>query len=134
MEDLSEVKKSYGRACLNPKFLDRFYEIFLGSHPRIKPLFAKTDFKKQKEALRTGLAMLLAHLEGKPTGTMTLDRIGESHSKKNMNIDPNLYQYWIDSLVKAVKEIDPQFTPELERGWEKVCRAGVDYIVSKYES
>ncbi len=132
MEGLSEVKKSYGRACLNPHFFDRFYDIFLQSHPDIKPLFANTDFKKQKEALRTGLAMLLAHVDGKPTGTMTVNRIAESHSRKKLNINPNLYQYWIDSLVAAVKECDSQCTPDLARAWEKCLRAGVDYIVSQY--
>lgn len=134
MEEILEVKNSYGRSCLNPQFFDKFYDIFLQSHPSLKPMFAKTDFKKQKELLRTGVAMLLAHVEGKTAGTMTLDRIGASHSKKNLNINPNMYQYWIDSLVKAAKECDPKFTPDIERGWQKVCRAGVDYIVAKYDS
>ncbi len=134
MEELLEVKQSYGRACLKPEFFDRFYDIFFQSNPSLKPMFAKTDFKKQKESLRTGVAMLLAHVEGKPIGTMTLDRIGMSHSKKKMNISPNLYQYWIDSLVKAAKECDPKFTTDLELRWQKVCRAGVDYIAAKYDS
>ena len=133
MDGLAEVKQSYGRACLDPKFFDRFYDIFLASNPRIKPMFAKTDFSKQKAALRTGLAMLLAHLEGKAAGTMTVNRIGESHSKKNMNIDPNLYQFWIDSLVKAVKECDKKWTPDLEAPWQKCLRAGVDHIVAQYD-
>lgn len=133
MEGLAEVKQSYSRACLNPKFFDRFYEIFLASDSRIKPMFAKTDFKKQKEDLRTGLAMLLAHLEGKTAGTMTVNRIAQSHSKKNLNIDPNLYQFWIDSLVKAVRECDQKCTPDLERAWHKCLRSGVDFIVSQYD-
>jgi hemoglobin-like flavoprotein len=133
MEGLAEVKQSCGRACLNPNFLDRFYEIFLNSNPIIKPLFAKTDFKKQKELLRTGLFMLLAHLEGKSSGTMGLNRIAESHSKKKLNINPNLYQFWIDSLVQAVKECDKKCDPELERVWQKCLRAGVDHIASQYD-
>jgi len=133
MEGLAEVKQSYGRVCLNPKFLDRFYDIFLASDPRIKPLFAKTDFKKQKDALRNGLAMLLAHLDGKPAGTMTVNRIAHTHNKKNMNINPNLYQFWIDSLVKTVKEFDPQFTPDLERSWQKCLRVGADAIASQWD-
>lgn len=133
MDGLAEVKQSYGRACLQPIFFDRFYDIFLQSSPRIKPLFAKTDFKKQKEALRTGLAMLLAHVEGKPTGTMTVNRIAESHKKTNMNIEPNLYPFWINSLVKAVKEHDQQWTSDLEGKWEKCLKVGVDHIVSQYD-
>ena len=48
MEGLEIVKQSYGRACLAPHFIDRFYDIFLGSHPSIKPMFKHTDFARQK--------------------------------------------------------------------------------------
>ena len=96
-------------------------------------MFANTDFGRQKGLLKTGVAMLLAHIDGKPTGTMTLDRIAISHNKKNLNIDPNLYQYWIDSLVAAVKKCDSKFNPDLERAWQKVLRAGVDYITAQYD-
>lgn len=133
MEGLEVVKQSYGRACLSPHFIDRFYDIFLASHPDIKPMFTNTDFSKQKQLLRTGIAMLLSHVEGKAAGTMTLNRIAESHSKKKMNIHPGLYQYWIDSLVGAAKECDTKWTPDLERAWQKVLRAGVDYITLGYD-
>ncbi|MCL5668412.1 MAG: hypothetical protein M1392_00060 [Gammaproteobacteria bacterium] len=43
---MSALKDSYGRCTVNQKFLDRFYDIFLTSHPAIKPMFAKTDFAK----------------------------------------------------------------------------------------
>ena len=133
MEGLDVVKHSYGRASLVPHFIDRFYDIFLGSHPSIKPMFKNTDFARQKQLLRTGIAMLLSHLEGKPAGTMTLNRIAESHSKKNLNIQPGLYQYWIDSLISAAKECDTKWTPDIERAWQKALRAGVDYITQSYD-
>ena len=88
MEGLEIVKQSYGRACLNPKVIDRFYEIFLESHPAIKPMFHKTDFTKQKQLLKTGVIMMLAHLEGKAVWTSHLDKIAKSHSKKHLNIPP----------------------------------------------
>ncbi|MDH3505165.1 MAG: globin [Nitrospirota bacterium] len=132
MEELEAVEHSYGRACLTPHFIDRFYEIFLGSHPSIQPMFKNTDFTKQKQQLRTSVAMMISHLEGKPAGTITLNRIAENHSKKKLNIQPSLYQYWIDSLVSAAKECDAKWTPDIERAWQKVLRAGVDYITQSY--
>ncbi|MDH5428129.1 MAG: globin [Nitrospirota bacterium] len=133
MEGLEAVKHSYGRAALKPEFFDRFYAIFLGSNPSFKPMFQNTDFNKQKQLLKTGVAMMISHLEGKPVGTMTLNRIGESHSKKRLNIQPALYQYWIDSLVAAAKECDSQWTLDIERSWQKALRAGVDYITEQYD-
>ncbi len=96
-------------------------------------MFVNTDFKKQKELLRTGIGMLLAHLEGKPAGKMTIDRIAISHNKSHMNIAPSLYQYWIDSLVKTVAHCDSKYSPDLERSWQKVLRAGADYISSQHD-
>ncbi len=73
-----------------------------------------------------------AHLAGNGVGTTGIDRIGESHSKKKMNIYPNLYDYWINSLVKSVKACDEKLTPAIEAEWRKTLRAGVDRIVSFY--
>ena len=134
MEEIDVVTHSYGRACLNPHLIDRFYEVFLSSHPEIKPLFRHTDFTKQKQLLKTSVIMLLAHLEGKSAWTENLIQLAKRHSKKELNIHPSLYQYWIDSLITAVKEHDPQWTPDLERAWQKVLRAGVDFIVEHYDA
>ncbi|WHZ21553.1 MAG: hypothetical protein OJF47_000665 [Nitrospira sp.] len=129
---LAEVKESYSRCCTNPKFFELFYTNFRASHPAIAPMFAKTDMAKQKSLLRQGVSMMLMHLGGNNVGTTGIDRIGESHSKKKMNIDPNLYDHWINSLVKTVKECDTRLTPELEIEWRKTLRSGVDRIVSFY--
>lgn len=49
-----------------------------------------------------------------------------------MNIDPNLYDFWINSLIKSVKECDEKLTPLLETEWRTTLRTGVDRIVSFY--
>ena len=49
---ITDVIASYGRCCVHPAFFDRFYEIFLGSDPAIRPMFVRTNFAKQKALLR----------------------------------------------------------------------------------
>ncbi|TAJ29072.1 MAG: globin [Nitrospirae bacterium] len=127
----SEVEKSYGRCALNSKFIDRFYEIFLKSHPDIGPMFKNTDFVKQKVALRSGVATMLMLDSGKAMAKVTLDRIAATHSQKgNLKIPHKLYPYWIDSLLATVKECDPEFKPALELQWRSALQKGVDYIIS----
>ena len=133
MEGIDLVTQSYGRACLHPQLIDRFYEIFLASHPDIKPFFRHTDFVKQKLLLKTGVIMLLTHLEGKSAWTENLIHIARRHSKQELNIPPSLYQFWIDSLISAVKEYDNKWNPELERIWGKILRAGVDFLLEHYD-
>ncbi len=129
---LADVKDSYSRCCVNPDFFDLFYKNFLASNPSIGPMFAKTNMAKQKTLLRQGLSMMLMHLGGNSVGTTGIDRIGESHSKHKLNIDPSLYDYWINSLVKAVKECDPKMNGPLEAEWKKILRDGVNRIASHY--
>lgn len=126
---IEHVVASYGRCCLQPEFFDRFYEIFLGIHPSIKPMFAHTNFAKQKALLREGVAMMLMHLEGKSVGTLSLNRIANIHHARRMNITPQLYEYWVNSLIATVKEYDRDCTPSLETEWRKALHEGVHYIV-----
>lgn len=129
----SEVEKSFGRCTVNPKFLDRFYEIFLASNPSIGPMFAKTEFTKQKAALRGGLTMILMHSQGNSVGTKALDKIADSHSKKKLNISPTLYPFWVNSLIQTIREFDSELTPALEAEWRKVLEAGANYIAAGYD-
>lgn len=128
---MSELSDSFGRCTVNAKFLDRFYEIFLASSPAIKPMFEKTDFAKQKALLRSGITSMIMYADNPEFAKTMLNRLGKSHGKEGMNIDPNLYQYWIDSLVAAVKESDPKVTPAIEKEWRNAMRRGIDYMVSQ---
>jgi hemoglobin-like flavoprotein len=128
----SEVEKSFGRCTVNPKFLDRFYEIFLASHPTIGPMFAHTNMARQKGLLRAGLTMVVMHAQGNSFGTRSLDKIAESHSKKNWNINPSLYPFWVNSLIQTIREVAPQMSPALEAEWRKTLEAGVNYIAAGY--
>ena len=129
---LSTFGASLARCNESPSFLDRFYERFLGSSDRVKEKFAKTDFVRQKQALRHSLqAMLLAAAENGQAGQY-LDGIAERHSSRDLNIGAEHYDYWLDSLLETVKECDPQYSPEVARAWEAVMMVGIGYLLSKY--
>lgn len=129
---LRAVEVSYAR-CLNKSgFLNRFYEIFMASHPDVKKHFAHTDFDAQIQLLRHGLMSVFMFSENNPIGQKALTRIRESHKRTKLNIAPPLYQHWADSLIKTVSEFDGQFNAELERSWRQVIQPAIDYIRSGY--
>jgi methyl-accepting chemotaxis protein/hemoglobin-like flavoprotein len=126
------VTNSFGRCSLNPKFLDRFYDMFLQSHPAIAPMFQHTDFARQKALLKQGLTMMMMFADGSATATASLNKIAASHSPAgHLNISHQLYPYWINSLLAAVKECDPKHTPDLEAEWREVLESGVNYIITE---
>ena len=72
--------------------------------------------------------MTVAHTDSRSTQQQ------QSHDKNLMTIDQNLYQYWINSLVKTVKQCDKEYSPDLERSWQKILRTGVDHITAQYDA
>lgn len=129
---LQTFSASLGRCNGSPAFVDRFYQIFLASSPKVKEKFAQTDFVQQKVALRASLdAMLLAAKD--PKGPeQYLRNLAERHSSRQLNIGAELYDLWLDSLLATVKEFDPVNGPAVQEAWEKVMMLGVSYLLSRY--
>ena len=119
--DLDAVRNSYARCLMREDFIDRFYEIFIDSHPSIRPMFANTDFDAQINLLRQGLACAFRFARGDSGAATSMDRFRESHGRKGrIKVEPKLYPFWVNSMVTAANECDPQFTPQLETEWRTV--------------
>jgi hemoglobin-like flavoprotein len=128
---VTAVKDSFGRVY-GPRLPERFYEILLAADPRIRQLFSHTDFTRQKELFLHGLVSLLDYAEGKASGQMAIRRLGELHSRRRMNIAPEMFIVWVDSLMKTLAELDPQFSPPLEAEWRRTLSPGIDIIKQMY--
>lgn len=131
-EDISRVRLSYGRSIAKRDFLGRFYEIFLASSPEIARKFVNTDLEKQQELLAMSVNMVILFPQENKIAKNAVGRIRESHSRSGLNIEPHLYTLWVDSLVQAVSEHDPEFNDQLEASWRKVLQIAIDYIVGGY--
>ena len=113
-------------------FLDRFYELFLASSEEVAQKFKHTDFQKQKRALRVSLYMMMQATEGKAERDAHLEQIAGLHSKSQLDIKPELYELWLDCLIRAVKEFDRLCDSETERAWRNMMRRGIEFMKSKY--
>lgn len=131
-DSFGDVQQSFQRCLVRKDFLQRFYDIFMQSHPDVPALFANTDFRQQIALLRHGLSASLAFAGGTRVGAHVLERIGESHGRRKMNIDPALYPYWINSLVQAVSETDPAFSPALDKRWRRALDIATRYIRERH--
>ena len=134
MSEMDSIKQSYGRCLLKGDLIGRFYEIFLESHPDVKPLFANTDFDIQKQALRQGINLMIMFTNESAVGKSGMKRIRDSHSRSGLNIPPNLYQYWKDSLLQALSEFDSKFSDNLRTEWDQNLQIAIDFIIEGYEN
>lgn len=131
---LVDVYNSYGRCLLDDKFFDHFYHSFLASDDEVTKRFAKTNIAKQKELIRHGLGTVLNYAkEDNAMAAHTIARLRDSHGPDNLDIEPRLYAYWIDSLIKTVAQCDTEYTPELGESWKQVVMPAVKQMISAYD-
>lgn len=131
-EQMQLVERSYGRCTLSAGFFDDFYRNFFGSSPAIAPYFSKTDMTKQKQLLRAGISHMILAAKGNLISQNKIKQLGESHDRRHLNVKPELYSLWEQSLLKTVQAHDPQFNLVLQMAWHKVLLVGIEQIKSAY--
>lgn len=129
---LAVARASYDR-CLRRADFPRFYERFLETCPEAVPMFWNTDFDKQERLLRHAIGLLLSVHEDTPDHPNVLSRIAERHSRRDLDVDPALYDAFVDSIIDAVAEFDPEFTLEIERSWRAAIAPGITYMKRAYD-
>ena len=133
MIDMDKIKESYGKCVLEEGFFDKFYFTFFNSHADFKPLFSKTDFNKQKQLLKETINFMIMYANGSGIAARTLDRVAILHDKDHINIRPEYYKYWVDSLIDTLKEFDKEFDDSLEHNWRETLDQGIQLFISRYE-
>jgi len=59
--------------------------------------------------------------------------LGESHSKKNMNINPSFYGIWLDALMEALHKHDEDFSESLEVSWRSALLPSIEIMQNMYD-
>ncbi len=132
-ETISLYEESLRRCNAAPNFLDVFYDKFLASSPEIRARFAKTDFVRQKRALRASFYLIITAVGDKYGGPENyLKEIAIQHSRHHLGIGAALYDLWLDSLLETVKECDPECDPYVLNAWDLVMVNGIDLMLSYY--
>lgn len=134
-QDSELFNNSYERCMVNPRhpgFLNRFYQIFLGSSPEIAEKFQRTDFRKQIQVLKSSLYFLMLASTGMPEGIVHLEHIAQLHSRAQLDVRPDMYDLWLACLLQAVHEYDASLDAETELAWQRVLQHGIDFMKAKY--
>jgi hemoglobin-like flavoprotein len=129
--DVELFNDSIERCCLKPQFLHRFYALFLASSDKVARKFERTDMRKQVRTLKISLyIMMLAG--GDPERDAQLERLARRHSRTDLDIEPQLYDLWLERLLQAVQECDSMFDLETEAAWRRVLEPGIEFMKSRY--
>jgi len=133
---LTFFRESYHRALESEsqqdEFLDAFYEAFMSKSDEIAAKFAKTDMRRQREMLYRSLRHMV-DFSVQRRASEDLRKIAERHSASQIDIDPGLYDTWMDSLIETVQLFDSRFTDEIELAWRVVLAPGIAYMKFRYD-
>ncbi|MDH3282965.1 MAG: globin [Gammaproteobacteria bacterium] len=138
MPDAGEIfaasfTRAVGDTGYNDKFIQRFYDVFMGKSHDIARLFKNTNMAAQKTMLHDSLHYLLEYYRtGVPN--VHLRNIRKVHGEGGANIPRRFYELWLDSLLEAVRDNDSQFDDDVERAWRRVMAPGIAYMIGNSES
>lgn len=128
-----DIRDSWVRAA-GSGVMQTFYKNFLDSDPRIKPFFAQTDMNAQMTVLAKSMTFMLNYPTGDPIAARQFNLLGVTHSRNGMNIPPDLYSSWVESLIRALRQHDNQWSSELESSWRRQVAPGIEVMKNAYEA
>ena len=131
-EAFHDVKVSFGRCLVNGDLIQKFYERFLSIDSKIQDMFKNTDFSEQRKLLSHSINLAILFAGGSEKGKEGLRKVRQSHSKKELNVPPEMYPLWINSFLETVKEMDDRLDEKTLNEWEDVLTIAVNYIRDGY--
>ncbi|HAA23027.1 MAG TPA: hypothetical protein DCR93_06545 [Cytophagales bacterium] len=128
MENIDLLKRHHGRLLSKSDFFEVFYDTFLESHPDIKQYFMGVEMENQRKLLRHGLNQMVMHADNNFAGTHGLQRIRSTHAPGRLGIPHHLYSHWKASFFAAIKQVDPDYTPQIIAAWENMLDLSIAEI------
>lgn len=134
MTTTQQLLESYNRCSSEGDFWGTFYEIFIASSPEIGGMFKQTDFTLQKRMVQRSLQTIIMyiHTPENPDIIDEMDRIARIHDRNHINVRPELYNFWISSLLQAIEQHDPFFDETIKANWEAHLEPVIRYLQDKY--
>lgn len=123
---ISEVRKDHF------DFYDSFYCRFTASSPEVEAKFKDVDMAAQKKFLRDSLAQMIYFGRKREADDYMLN-LAKIHSRSGKNIQPYLYDLWLECLVDTVKDFDPKYNQDVGIAWRVLMAPGITFMKFKYD-
>ena len=121
-ETVETVQRTFARVAeRREEAAALFYEVLFELDAGTRPLFARTDMRRQGELLLGVLGTAVAGLSGLEELKPTLRELGRRHV--GYGVEPRHYDAVGRALVETVRRlVGDAFTPEVRRAWVRVYR------------
>ena len=131
-------RESVKRCLARPEFMKDFYDLFLASSDEVREKFRNTNLEQQRQMVADSLyLMAVAGQSPGRDGSIAwgeMSRLAARHAQSDRNIRPALYDLWLDCLLQAARQHDPEFSPAVEGAWRDTLRPGIEFMQERYGS
>lgn len=126
------LKRVCSRDVDGQDFFEAFYARFTGSSAEVAEHFSATDMSRQHTMLKKALYHLLTFYASSDAD-FYLASVAVSHSRAHLDICPELYDLWLETLIDAVRSFDPLFDADIELAWRLVMAPGIVFMKFHYD-
>jgi hemoglobin-like flavoprotein len=135
-ESVEAFRASLGRCLATPDFMHDFYERFIASSAEVRDKFKDTEFARQARVVTDSLYIMAVVAESKEDaiGWRELDRLAARHARTDLDVRPALYDDWLECLLAAARQHDPEFSNGIEDAWRKTLAPGIEYMRSRHSA
>ena len=125
-------ESSLARCADDDRFMPLFYFRFLASSEEVRSKFRQTDFDQLGMMLLQSLRLAAGAAAGDPESLKEIQERAQSHSRRHMNIEPHLYEIWLETLIQAARECDPEWNEAVENGWRIILGHVIRTMIRHY--
>lgn len=113
--------------------MSAFYNRLIRASEEIREKFEQVDVEVQVDALAHAIVMSFMFVDkNHPVAARAMDNVRHSHSRAKLDIQPHLYDTWLQCLIDTVAELDPHADEELLQEWHTVMSHAVEHVRSGY--
>lgn len=123
---------SLERCLADDSFIPTFYKLLLASSVEVQEKFKHTSFKEQNKKLVRSLRLVAGAAQGGPEALAELRERSETHDRYHLNINPELYTFWLDAIINTAREFDNEWSDEVELAWVSILGFAIHYMLKRY--
>lgn len=131
-EKVGLFRSSYSRCTLDPEFITTFHRVFITTSADALYHVSHISDERQKKMLEYALYLLMLSVENKSEINTCIELLSKSHSK--LNIKPELYDHWLNSLMIAVESYEGKSHPNITSIWREMLKPGLEIMKKQFSS
>ena len=106
----------------------------MSSSDDVRDKFSNTNFEKQNKMLLRSLQLCAGATSGDPAALREMDERAITHGSHHLNIEPRLYDLWLEAIVTAAGDHDDEWNDEVDAAWRRILGFVIQHMIRKYEN